>query len=141
MVAGKPVVASAGGGSGELVLPGETGYLFDPSVPNSLTEQLERYARDPLSIVVHGAAGAKRATQLMEGDFSNVRAIERLRDTADAVPHLLPNIARYWFALPRLYFTPARRTRITTGVLASRLRGRLRSLLHRAEALRPGARR
>jgi glycosyltransferase involved in cell wall biosynthesis len=132
MLVGKAVVASDGGGSAELVVPDETGFLFDPARAGSLSEYLERYAREPQLIAAHGDAGASRARSIMTGEFSNAAAIERLKATTKLPPYRLPNIARYWFALPGHYFSAAGRgPRITAAFILTRLRGRVVNLLRR----------
>jgi glycosyltransferase involved in cell wall biosynthesis len=130
MLAGKAVVASEGGGSAELVAPGETGFLFDPARAGSLSEYLERYAQDPGLIRAHGEAGARRAQIILGGEYSNAAAIERLKATAALRPYRLPNIARYWFELPGYFFSSAGLgPRITTAFILTRARGRLAKLI------------
>lgn len=132
MLMGKPVVASAGGGSAELVVPGETGYLFDPTQDGALADALEQYARDPELVAAHAAAASSRAVDLMTHEYGNRAAIERLKLTALAEPYRLPDIARYWFALPGHYFSAAGRgPSITVTFILSRVRGRVVRLLRR----------
>ncbi|HVY81609.1 MAG TPA: glycosyltransferase family 4 protein [Steroidobacteraceae bacterium] len=50
---GVPVIASARGGSPELVIPGRTGWLFDPDEPNALERAIAGAARE-----LEGSAGA-----------------------------------------------------------------------------------
>jgi glycosyltransferase involved in cell wall biosynthesis len=132
MLAGKPVVASALGGSAELVIDGETGYLFHPDDTSALADALERYAADPAVRAAHGTSAESRARDLLEHEFSNASAIERLRRTAAAEPYRLPNIARYWFELPGRYFaTSGRGPRITLSFIRTRLRGRIGAIVKR----------
>jgi glycosyltransferase involved in cell wall biosynthesis len=136
MLAAKPVVASAGGGSVELVVSGVTGYHFSADDTDSLADGLEHYARHPDDIARHGKAGAARSRELMSGDYGNASAIDRLVQTASLAPYRLPNIARYWFALPGHYFsTSARGPGIAVSFIASRLPGRLRRVAHRTVGL------
>lgn len=44
---GKPVIASRRGGLTEIVIDGETGFLFDPDEPDSLRELLVRISQKP----------------------------------------------------------------------------------------------
>lgn len=130
MLLGKAVIASEGGGSAELVTPGETGFLFPPDATTTLAAHLERYAGDPESASAHGARGADRARELMSHEFSNAAAIDRLKQTATLAPYRLPNIARYWFALPGHYFSAqGRGPRITLSFIRTRLAGRVANLL------------
>lgn len=135
MLVGKPVVASEGGGSAELVLPGDTGFLFPPDDTAVLADRLEQYSRHPELLQAHAAAASARARDLMSHEFSNLAAIERLKRTATLTPYRLPNIARYWFALPGHYFSAAGRgPRITVSFILTRLAGRARNLARRPVA-------
>ena len=130
MLSGKPAVASTGGGGSELVVDGETGALFDPEQTSSLVEALSRYVADRASIEVHGAAARDRALELMTSEYSNLRAIERLRRTAALTDvYRLPQISRHWFALPG-YFHSMSKTgsqQITASFIATRLKGRAKN--------------
>lgn len=97
MIAGKAVVATAGGGSDELVSVGETGYLFDPDRLEDLVAILERYEREPGALDPHGKAGAKRAQSFTGGAAGTAAAIELLRSAADRTPYRLPQFTRRWF--------------------------------------------
>lgn len=136
MAIGKPVIASAGGGSAELVLPGKTGYLFAPEDVSSLADLLETYARNPDLVRSQGFAAEDRARELMTGEFSSASVIERLKHTATMDPYRLPNIARYWFELPGYYFASAGRgPRITVAFIRTRLRGRVGAILRRGRRI------
>jgi len=130
MLVGKAVIASEGGGSAELVAPGLTGFLFPPDDVSVLVDRLAAYAGDQTMIDAHGQAAHERAQQLMTHEFSNAAAIERLKQTASQEPYRLPNIARYWFALPGHYFSAeGRGPRITVMFILTRLRGRAKRML------------
>jgi len=130
MIAGKPVIASEGGGSAELVLPGTTGYLFSPDNINALTELLAHYALNVELALAHGSEAQKRAQTLTSDEFSNASAIERLVHTATLTPYKLPEIARYWFSLPGLYFSEiGRGPKITLSFIRTRLAGRARRIV------------
>jgi glycosyltransferase involved in cell wall biosynthesis len=47
---GVPVIASNRGGIPELVEPGDTGYLIDPSYPNQLAMKMQWFIDDPTMI-------------------------------------------------------------------------------------------
>lgn len=66
MAAGLPVVATDVGGTGELVVPGETGALVPASDPAALCGALARYVSDAGLRSRHGDAGRRRA----ESEFS-----------------------------------------------------------------------
>lgn len=132
MLVGRPVIASSGGGSAELVIPGETGFLFAPDDVRALPDALERYATSPGLIAAHGASALTRAENLMSHEFSNLAAIERLKKTAALDPYRLPHIARYWFELPGHYFSAAGRgPRITVAFVLTRARGRMINVVRR----------
>ena len=77
MACGKPVVATAGGGTTELVIEGQTGYLVPPSDPARLAAAIERLLSDPALRQRLGAAGRERVATA----FSLGRMVERHRET------------------------------------------------------------
>lgn len=132
MLVGKPAITSAGGGSAELVVPGVTGQHFQADVPDSLADAIAHYVAEVGDLVRHGQAGAERARELMLGANGNASAIDRLERAATLPAYRLPNIARYWFALPGLYFgSGSRGPRAMMSVVAARLPGRMRRALGR----------
>jgi glycosyltransferase involved in cell wall biosynthesis len=132
MLVGRPAIASEGGGSTELVVPGVTGYRFSPDVDGDLASAIERYSRDPASIIRHGEAAAARGRELMVGEHGNAAAISRLKQVVALSPYRLPNMARYWFALPGLYFGSGKRgPAAAIAVVGARLPGRLRHVMGR----------
>jgi glycosyltransferase involved in cell wall biosynthesis len=60
MAASLPVVATAVGGSVELVVEGTSGHLVPPHRPEALAERLAGLLRDPERARAMGAAGRKR---------------------------------------------------------------------------------
>jgi glycosyltransferase involved in cell wall biosynthesis len=60
MATGLPVIATAVGGNGELVVDGETGSLVAPSDVDALAARLARYRQDPALAARHGRAGRSR---------------------------------------------------------------------------------
>ena len=62
--AGVPVVASSLGGAGEIVVHGETGFLFDPAAPDVGLAHLRRLAADPGLRAQLGAAARMRFERL-----------------------------------------------------------------------------
>jgi glycosyltransferase involved in cell wall biosynthesis len=118
---GKPVIASASGGSAELVEDGTSGFLYPPRDTAALASALERYARDSELIATHGRAASKRAMKIMATPFTNRAAIARLTAVAAQPASRLPNAARYWFGLPRVMIAGQNSgARITVGFLAHR---------------------
>lgn len=82
MAAGLPVVATEVGGTGEAVVPGETGWLVPPGRPEELAAAIRRLIGSPEEARRMGAAGRRRA----EARFSVDR---ELRETADWLTELL----------------------------------------------------
>ncbi len=78
---GKPVVASASGGSPELVKDGITGYLFEPGNADSLVASLERTLGDEAARTGMG----RRARALVGGDYSDAVHYERLMNIYERV--------------------------------------------------------
>jgi glycosyltransferase involved in cell wall biosynthesis len=73
MACGLPVIATAVGGNGELVVHDETGSLVPPLDSEALAEALLRYAEDPALRLRQGRAGRQR----IEAGFSLDRMMER----------------------------------------------------------------
>ena len=79
---GVPVIASSRGGSPELVVPGRTGWLFDPDEPAALEQAIVAATRD----LERAAGAALSATCLAESQRflpgrvvdSHLHAFERL---------------------------------------------------------------
>jgi len=61
MACRKPVVGTMTGGIAEIVVHGETGYLFDPEHPSQLLDQLTQLGRDSALRQQMGEAGRRRA--------------------------------------------------------------------------------
>jgi len=59
MALGKPVIATSGGGTSEIVEDGVTGFLIPPSDCNSLLEKLEILLDDPYAVEQMGKSGKK----------------------------------------------------------------------------------
>lgn len=129
MALGKPVVASDAGGSAELVVAGETGYLFDVRRIEALAEHLKRYAGDGGLVAAHGTAARARAASLMSHEHSNAAAIERLAQTAASAAYRLPHMAQFWFDLPSRYFSVRFAPQLALGFAVDRLRSRARGAL------------
>jgi glycosyltransferase involved in cell wall biosynthesis len=82
MAAGKPVVATAVGGTPELVIPGETGLLAPPQDPEALASASQTMLENPGRALEMGQAGRRR----IEKFFS----IEKMvRDTENIYQRLL----------------------------------------------------
>jgi glycosyltransferase involved in cell wall biosynthesis len=60
MAMGKPVIATAHGGSLETVVHGETGWLVPPSNPTAMGETLEEALADPEKLIRFGCKGQER---------------------------------------------------------------------------------
>lgn len=60
MAVGKPVVVTHGGGSSELVVDDETGFLVPPSNPTAVAEKVELLLGDAEKAQAMGAAGRRR---------------------------------------------------------------------------------
>jgi glycosyltransferase involved in cell wall biosynthesis len=63
MAAGKPVVATDGGGVPEIVNQGETGYLVPMGNPDALASAISSCFKDPRCAAAMGKAGRKRAIE------------------------------------------------------------------------------
>lgn len=72
MAAGKPVVVTDGGGSSELVVDGETGFLVPPSNPRAVAEKVKLLLADAEKAREMGVAGRRR----LEKQFSLEQLVE-----------------------------------------------------------------
>jgi len=63
MAAGKPVIATKGGGTAELVLDNETGFLVNSSEPKELADKLETLINDRQLCMRLGLAGKSRVKE------------------------------------------------------------------------------
>ncbi|MEM9673267.1 MAG: glycosyltransferase [Bacteroidota bacterium] len=73
MVLGKPVVATRGGGTAEIVIDGETGYIVEPFNPQDMASQLLHL----LSNDTEREAMGKRSASLIRQEFS----LEKMTDS------------------------------------------------------------
>ena len=74
MAAGKPVVATAIGGTDEAVVHGETGLLVPPANPAALAKAMRMVLSDHVMSRRLGAAGRARAHQ----EFSTETMVQRI---------------------------------------------------------------
>ena len=88
MAAGKPVVATAVGGTSEVVVHGKTGLLIRPRDPSALAIALREILSDPKWARAMGAAGRERA----RAHFSATRMVADVTAIYDEI--LTPNGAR-----------------------------------------------
>lgn len=82
MAAGKPVVATAVGGTPELVIHGETGFLIPPKDSEALARAAQKIMEQPELALQMGRAGRQR----LEKFFS---AAKMVRDTENIYQRLL----------------------------------------------------
>jgi glycosyltransferase involved in cell wall biosynthesis len=84
MALGRPVVATDGGGTRELVVDGETGFLVPPADPWALAERIDYLLANPAIAMQMGKAGEAR----LRRDFAISRMIdETIRLYTDARSH------------------------------------------------------
>lgn len=74
MAAGLPVITTRVGGSPDIVVTGETGFLIEPDAPGELRDGLERLLTDNATRVSMGRRGRARAEQLFDG-VANARRV------------------------------------------------------------------
>lgn len=63
MAMGRPVIATAHGGSLETVLPGETGWLVEPRNPESMAAAIREAIGDPEKAKLFGKNGQRRVSE------------------------------------------------------------------------------
>jgi glycosyltransferase involved in cell wall biosynthesis len=81
MAAGLPVVATAVGGTPEVVVDGETGLLVPPADPEALAAAMERCLEDPRITATFGRAGRAR----VEAHFGEAAMLRRVEDLLDSL--------------------------------------------------------
>jgi glycosyltransferase involved in cell wall biosynthesis len=88
MAAGKPVIATAVGGTPEAVSDGETGFLVPPGDPSALAAAIRAVLSDPVLARRLGSAGRERACRTFSA-AEMVRHVVRLyEDILKAPPHV-----------------------------------------------------
>ncbi|MFN3707843.1 glycosyltransferase family 4 protein [Microcella sp.] len=97
---GKPVIAMNAGGSAELIVDDETGFLVDTDDIDALADRLAHYSAHRDDIARHGERARQRAHDLVSGPYSNRAAIERLESLVGMTIPRLPNAARGWLSAP-----------------------------------------
>ncbi|MEO8527474.1 MAG: glycosyltransferase [Pseudolysinimonas sp.] len=125
---GKPVLATASGGSLEVVVDGETGFLVDPEDIDELAERLERLALDRALLAEQSRGATVRAEQVA-GSSDLGSLIELLTATAATPGLVLPATVVDWLDAPELFSSPTLRgLRVFVGVrhLGRRLLAALR---------------
>jgi glycosyltransferase involved in cell wall biosynthesis len=73
MMAGKPVVATATGGTPELVRDGETGVLVPPADPGALARAIGGLLSDPARAAALGAAGRRHVMEHHREEVTTAR--------------------------------------------------------------------
>ena len=81
MALAKPVVASIGGGTNEIVVNNKTGFLINPSDPKELTDKLEILLKNPEIRRNMGAAGKSRVI----AEFSAHKMVEKYSELYTAI--------------------------------------------------------
>jgi glycosyltransferase involved in cell wall biosynthesis len=79
MAAGKPVIATAIGGTDEAIVHGETGLLVPPADPTALAEAIQLVLSDPVRAQRMAAAGQARVQQ----EFSVETMVQRVTTIYD----------------------------------------------------------
>jgi glycosyltransferase involved in cell wall biosynthesis len=96
MATALPVVATAVGGTPEVVADGETGVLVPSGDPTALAVALATFLADPVKAAVFGRAGRAR----VEAHFSEARMLGRVEALLDRVVgqtlHLSFDESRGW---------------------------------------------
>jgi glycosyltransferase involved in cell wall biosynthesis len=83
--AGVPVVATAVGGTPEVIADGETGFLVPPGEPASIAAKVNGLLRDPAMRTQFGAAGRRRMRELFTFE-SQAKAYLQLLHTLRPTP-------------------------------------------------------
>jgi glycosyltransferase involved in cell wall biosynthesis len=84
MAAGLPVITTTVGGSPDIVVHGETGFLIRPNDPRDLGDALDRLVDDAAERVRMGTRGRARAEQSFDGVANALAVLECVRQAAAA---------------------------------------------------------
>src|SRR5690606_1342004 len=114
LILGKPTVGTRGGGTSELIVDGESGFLLDADDIAALADRLERYARDPELRRAHGDAAVARAAEIVAASDVG-ELLGMLVEVASRPVPRLPNTVVEWLGVPELY-SPARPRALQTAV-------------------------
>lgn len=76
MALGKPVIATMGGGTDEIVTDKRTGFLINPSSPYELADKIELLLNDPILCKEMGSAGGER----IKNEFSIDQMVKKHLD-------------------------------------------------------------
>ena len=79
MALGKPVIATDGGGTNELIIHGKTGYLIKPKLPEELAIRIEELLNNDELISDMGAIGKKRIEEEFNMDKMTKKFIKTYR--------------------------------------------------------------
>lgn len=90
LAVGRPVIASASGGSAELVDDGVTGLLFPPDDITALADALERLHRDSRERQAMAERAARHADQIASTTLTVDDVIDLLQGARTAAPAPLP---------------------------------------------------
>lgn len=104
MALGRPVIASATGANPELVIDGETGWLFDPDDPRALAERIREAALDREEVSRRGLHAQRHVDEHLAIAFPVTELLGRLERASEQAPRpmaALPTITREWIDFPR----------------------------------------
>ena len=69
MALGKPVIATRGGGTSEIVIDNKTGFLISPSNPEELTDKIEKLLNNIDLREQMGMAGKERVKKIFSSEI------------------------------------------------------------------------
>lgn len=95
MASGKPVIASNTGANPELVVDGDTGWLFDKDSVDSLCNAIRDAASNPVERVRRGNAGRRRAYDVILRKYPLADAINRMQEVVAKGPSPMPRLPSF----------------------------------------------
>lgn len=101
---GRAVIASRSGANPELIVEGETGWLFDPKNIDELVAALREAAADRDELARRGVAARQSVDDRLAHAYSAADLVTRCEAVVAAGPspmQKLPNVLREWLALPQ----------------------------------------
>lgn len=102
LLLGKPAVASATGGSLELVVDGQSGFLVEPDDIGAWVARLERLAEDH-ELLASVSDGARQRADALLAANSPARLVTLLQEATGAAGYRLPETIVGWLDAPAAY--------------------------------------
>lgn len=82
LATGRAIVGANSGATPEMVIDGQTGYLYEQGDSESLVSALKHYVGNPELVKRHGQNASQKAAEMMQGEFNADALFERIQKVA-----------------------------------------------------------